>query len=55
LEDFIRAHGGKQFILFTNSEKNLAFYRKRGFEVFHSEEIANDGKVMGSWSMRKIL
>ncbi len=55
LEDFIRAHGGKQFILFTNSEKNLAFYRKRGFEVFHSEEIVNDGKVMGSWSMRKIL
>ncbi|MBP3845230.1 MAG: hypothetical protein J6E48_08870 [Prevotella sp.] len=25
------------------------------FEVFHSEKIANDGKIMGSWSMKKIL
>lgn len=55
MEDYIRAHGGKEFILFTNSEKNLAFYRRRGFEVFHSEKIANDGKVMGSWSMKKML
>ena len=55
MEDYIRAHSGKEFILFTNSEKNLAFYRKLGFEVFHSEEITNDGKVMGCWSMKKIL
>ena len=55
MEDYIRAHGGKEFILFTNSEKNLAFYRRRGFEVFHSEKIANDGKIMGSWSMKKML
>jgi hypothetical protein len=34
---------------------NFAFYRRRGFEVFHSEKIANDGKIMGSWSMKKML
>lgn len=55
MEDYIRANGGKQFILFTNSVENLAFYRKRGFEVFHAEEIDNDGKIMGSWSMKKEL
>ena len=55
MEDNIRARGGKQLILFTNSEKNLAFYRRRGFEVFLSEQIVHDGKVMGSWSMKKML
>lgn len=55
LEDHIRAQGGKQFILFTNSKENLIYYRERGYEVFHSEEIVHEGKVMGSWSMRKVL
>ena len=55
LEDYIRARGGKELILFTNSEENLVFYRRRGFEVFHEEQIVNNGKVMGCWSMKKIL
>lgn len=55
MEDYIRDRGGKQFILFTNSKDNLAYYRKRGFEVFHTEEIVYEGKVMGSWSMKKVL
>ena len=28
---------------------------KRGFEVFHEEEIIHDGKRMGSWSVKKEL
>ena len=55
LEESIRAQCGKQFILFTNSTENLAYYSKRGYEVFHSEEIVYEGKAMGSWSMRKSL
>lgn len=54
-EDFIREHGGKELVFFTNSEKNIAYYLKRGFEVFHEEEFIYDGKRMGSWSVRKKL
>jgi ribosomal protein S18 acetylase RimI-like enzyme len=55
-EDYIRERGGKELILFTNSEKNLAFYKKNGFEVFDEREIPipNERK-MKSWSVRKTL
>ena len=52
-EDYVRECGAKQLILFTNSEKNLAFYKNRGFEVFHECEIAHDDIIMGSWSVKK--
>lgn len=54
-EEYIRAHGGKQLVFFTNSEKNRAYYIKRGFEVFHTREFIYDGKKMGSWSVKKII
>ncbi len=55
-EDYIREHGGKQLTLFTNSEKNLAFYRKNGLEVFDERDIAlPDGNKMRSWSVKKTL
>lgn len=55
-EDYIRERGGKQLILFTNSEKNLAFYRKNGFEIFDERDISiPDGGKMKSWSVRKTL
>ena len=54
-EDYIRGRGGRALVFFTNSGKNIAYYRKRGFEVFHEEEIIHDGKRMGSWSVRKEL
>ena len=38
---------------FTNSEKNIAYYRKRGYEVFDERTIEYGGKSMGSWSVRK--
>lgn len=40
---------------FTNSEKNIAFYKKLGFEVFDYRTIEHDGKTMGSWSVKKKL
>ena len=38
---------------FTNSEKNIAFYKKLGFEVFDFRTIEYRGKTMGSWSVKK--
>ena len=55
-EDYIREHGGKELTLFTNSEKNLAFYRKNGLEVFDERDILlPDGNKMRSWSVKKLL
>jgi ribosomal protein S18 acetylase RimI-like enzyme len=56
MEEYIREHGGKQLTLFTNSEKNLAFYKKNNFEVFDERDIAvRDGLKMRSWSVKKTL
>lgn len=55
-EDFIRERGGKQLILFTNSENNLAFYKKNGFEVFDEcDVLVPNGCSMKSWSVQKML
>lgn len=54
-EEYVRSHSGKQLVFFTNSQKNLDFYLKRGYEVFDEREIAYNGKTMGSWSLRKRL
>jgi GNAT superfamily N-acetyltransferase len=54
-EKYIREHGGKQLVFFTNSRKNLDFYLKRGYEVFDEREFEYEGKKMGSWSLRKKL
>ena len=55
LEDYVREHGGKEFILFTNSNENLAWYTKRGYGLFHECEIEHDGRRIGSWSLKKVL
>ena len=54
-EDYIRERGGKELVFFTNSEKNIAYYKKRGYEVFDERTIEHEGKTMGSWSVRKKL
>jgi len=55
-EDYIRERGGKQLTLFTNSERNLAFYKKNGFEVFDERDVViRDGMKMKSWSVKKAL
>ena len=54
-ESYVRERGGKQLVFFTNSQKNLNFYRKRGFEVFDERVFDCNGKQMGSWSLRKGL
>ena len=40
---------------FTNSENNIAFYKKLGYEVFDYRTIEHDGKTMESWSVKKKL
>lgn len=54
-ESYIREHGGKELVLFTNSIENLRFYQKRGFEVFDEREIDYGCRKMGSWSLKKIV
>jgi GNAT superfamily N-acetyltransferase len=54
-EDYVRQRGGREMVLFTNSEDNLAFYTKRGYEIFHECEIEHDGRKVGSWSLKKLL
>lgn len=54
-EEYIRENGGRELVFFTNSEKNIAFYQKRGFEVFDYRTIEYNGTVMGSWSVKKVL
>ena len=54
-EDYIRERGGKQVVLVTNSQKNLDFYLKRGYELFDEREFEYNGNKMGSWSLKKVL
>ena len=54
-EDYVRQRSGREMVLFTNSEDNLAFYTKRGYEIFHECEIEHDGRKVGSWSLKKLL
>ena len=54
-ENYIRERGGKQVVLFTNSQKNLNFYLKRGYELFDERGFEYNGHKMGSWSLKKVL
>ena len=54
-EDYVRQRGGSEMVLFTNSEENLRFYTRRGYEVFYACEIEHDGRKVGSWSLKKTL
>lgn len=54
-EKYVREHGGRELVFFTNSEENLQFYLKRGYEIFHQQTIEYRGEKMGSWSLRKTI
>ena len=54
-ENYIRERGGKQVVLVTNSQKNLNFYLKRGYELFDERSFEYNGNKMGSWSLKKVL
>ena len=54
-ENYIRERGGKQVVLFTNSQKNLNFYLKRGYKLFDERVFVYNGHKMGSWSLKKVL
>ena len=55
MEDFIRKHGGKELVLFTNSDKNIAYYKRCGFETFDEREFTYNRRTMRSWSVKKKL
>ena len=54
-ENYIRERDGKQVVLVTNSQKNLNFYLKRGYELFDERVFEYNGHKMGSWSLKKVL
>lgn len=54
-ENYIRERGGKQVVLFTNSQKNVSFYLSRGYELFDERVFEYNGRKMGSWSLKKVL
>ena len=54
-ENYVREHGGRQVVLVTNSQKNLNFYLKRGYELFDERVFEYNGNKMGSWSLKKVL
>ena len=54
-ENYIRERGGKQVVLYTNSQKNLNFYLKREYELFDERVFEYNGHNMGSWSLKKVL
>lgn len=54
-ENYIPERGGRQVVLFTNSQKNLNFYLKRGYELFDERVFEYNGHKMGSWSLKKVL
>ena len=49
---YMKKQGGECLCLFTNSEINRKFYTKNGFEEFHAQEFAYQGRCVGSWSYR---
>ena len=54
-ENYIRERDGKQVVLVTNSQKNLNFYLKRGYELFDERVFEYNDRKMGSWSLKKVL
>ena len=54
-ENYIRERGGKQVVLYTNSQKNLNFYLKRGYELFDERAFEYNDRKMESWSLKKVL
>ena len=54
-ENYIRERGGKQVVLYTNSQKNLNFYLKRGYELFDERAFEYNVRKMESWSLKKVL
>ena len=54
-ENYIRERGGRQVVLYTNSQKNLNFYLKRGYELFDGRAFEYNDRKMESWSLKKVL
>ena len=55
LENYVRERDGKQIVFYTNSQKNLNFYLKCGYEIFDERVFDYCGSKMGNWSLKKVL
>lgn len=55
IENYIKEQAGRTLTFFTNSQSNIDFYKKRGYEVFDYREFRQAESVMGSWSVKKDL
>ncbi|MDO4477566.1 MAG: GNAT family N-acetyltransferase [Lachnospiraceae bacterium] len=49
---YIKAQGGKGMTLFTNTEYNREYYRRKGFKEFDERFFEYKGGRVGSWSFR---
>jgi len=47
---YILSQGGTRVCFFTNSERNLKFYKNLGFNVVDERTFSCNGHEMGSWS-----
>ena len=55
IEDYVRKAGGRWLTLYTNSDKNIAFYRHRGFEAFDERTLDTPNGPIKNWSVKKAL
>lgn len=55
LEKYVRERDGKQIVFYTNSQKNLNFYLKCGYELFDERVFNYHDSKMGNWSLKKTL
>ena len=53
--DYIRMKGGKQLTLTANTDTDLHFCQKRGFEVFHERELSYEDTKTVFRSLKKLL
>ncbi len=49
----VKREGGSQLCLFTNSERNLHFYQRQGFQLVDERKYLHHNQTLGSWSLAK--
>lgn len=55
LVPYVRAHGGTELSLITNTEANRRFYSRNGFTEFAGGQLERKGTQIGNWSYRMDL
>ena len=52
---FVSKNGGKYISLATNSEENVRFYERAGFEVIHRDKVKFNSHVTPNWCMGRAI